>query len=240
MANFLFGDIDMATMIRFLLLTLYSICKDLEQLNWDAIAALSAVIACSISMYQISEERKLSNQQILFDKRTDIVILLFELLKCKNNAVVLFTQKDDDGLIIVWDMAANYLTETAEMQDVYNAYSNLDNANKKRKLLIAVQKLKETGYKSKLIFPEPIGTRLYNFFVAYGELLMALYRYVVAAKRIEEVNKKWSPLKQPKPNKKVQEIVKCEYNEVYSEWNDLQKAAEAIKGEEIDTYIKLV
>ena len=61
-------------------MVLYYTCKDLAQLNWDALAAVSAVIACSISMYQISEERKLSNKQALFDKRTDIAVLLFELV----------------------------------------------------------------------------------------------------------------------------------------------------------------
>lgn len=82
-------------MIYLSLLVLYYTCKDLAQLNWDALAAVSAVIACSISMYQISEERKLSNKQALFDKRTDIAVLLFELLKCKNDAGFLFTQEDE-------------------------------------------------------------------------------------------------------------------------------------------------
>ena len=130
-------------MISNLLLALYYTCKNLAQLNWEALAAVSAAIACSISMYQISEERKLSNKQVLFDKRTDIAVLLFQLLKCKNDAALLFTQEDDKGIIIVWDMAANYLTGTAEMQDTYNAYANPNNADEKRKLLTAIQKLKE-------------------------------------------------------------------------------------------------
>lgn len=227
-------------MIYLLLLISYCICKVLAQLNWDAIAALSAAIACSISMYQISEERKLSNKQVLFDKRADIAILLFELLKCKNDSAFLFTQKDDNGIVIVWDIAANYLTGTAEMQDTYNAYSNPDNTDEKRKLLIVIQNLKETGYKSKLLFPEPMGTRLCEFFTAYGELLMALYRYTVAKKNLEESSKKWSPLQYPAVNKDAQEIVKCKYNEFYLKWNDLQKVTENIDANEIDAYIKLI
>ena len=227
-------------MIYLSLLVLYYTCKDLAQLNWDALAAVSAVIACSISMYQISEERKLSNKQALFDKRTDIAVLLFELLKCKNDAAFIFTQEDEKDIIIVWDMAANYLTGTAEMQDTYNAYANPNNADEKRKLLTVIQKLKETGYKSKLLFPEPMGTHLCEFFTVYGELLMALYRYTVAWKDLEEINKKWPPLQYPEINKNAQKVVKCEYNEFYLKWNILQKLAESIKVEEIDTYTKLI
>lgn len=191
-------------------------------------------------MYQISEERKLSNKQVLFDKRTDIAILLFKLLKCEKDATFLFAQQDDNDIVIVWDMAANYLTGTAEMQDAYNAYSNPDNADEKRKLLIVIQKLKETGYKSKLLFPEPMGACLYEYFTVYGELLMTLYQYTVAMKNLEESSKKWPPLQYPEVNKKVQVIVKCAYNEVYSKWYNLQKVAKIIKDEEIDTYIKLI
>lgn len=227
-------------MINTLLLVLYDICKDFAQLNWDALAAVSAVIACSISMYQISEERKLSNKQVLFDKRADIAVLLFELLKCKNNAAFLFTQEDKKDIIIVWDMAANYLTGTTEMQDTYNAYANPNNADEKRKLLTVIQKLKETGYKSRLLFPEPMGAHLCEFFTVYGELLMALYRYTVARKNLEESNKEWPPLQYPETNNNVQEVVKCEYNEFYLKWNILQKLAESIKIEEIDTYTKLI
>ena len=41
-------------MISNLLLALYYTCKNLAQLNWEALAAVSAAIACSISMYQMS------------------------------------------------------------------------------------------------------------------------------------------------------------------------------------------
>lgn len=69
---------------------------------------------------------------------------------------------------------------------------------------------------------------------------MALYRYTVAWKDLEEVNKKWPPLQYPETNKNAQKVVKCEYNEFYLKWNILQKLAESIKVEEIDTYTKLI
>ena len=228
-------------MVSFLLSAILDIGKDLMQINWNAIAALSAVVACSISMYQISEERKLTNKQILFNKRIDISVLLFKLLNCQNNAKSFFTKKDNNfNSIIVWNRVADCLTGIDELHEIYDAYLNPNDNNSRRKLLIKIQKLEEIAYKSKLLFPLPIGPQLDDFYTTYSKLLMALYQYRIASEELHETNKKWPPLQYPDSSKDMQDIVKHEYDKFYLEWNKLQKIAQSIKIEDVNSYIKLI
>lgn len=224
-----------------LLSALLDICKDLMQINWDVIAALSAVGACSISIYQISEERKLSNKQVLFDKRIRISILLFKLLNCQNKAESIFSSKNSTrSNFIAWECVADCLTGIDELHETYNAYLNPDSSNDRRKLLIAIQGLEEMGYKSELLFPSPIGLQLNEFYSTYSTLLMVLYQYRIALRELHKANKKWSPLEYPDLNKDMQDIVEFEYCKVHSTLNKLQRISQTIKMEEVNTYIKLI
>lgn len=220
-----------------LLSLVWNLCKKWIYPNWEAISTIFAGLACSISMHQISAERKLSNKQSLFEKRVDIIVLFSKLIKCKDNSAMFFAKNEDnDNIYFDWGMATNYLLSTGELHEVYAAYSNPDDDSEKRKLLIAIQELGDIGYKVKLLFPESIGAKLYDFFLIYGELLMSIYRYRTGIQHLERTEEKLCP----KSYRKVLAIVKNEYNEVLSQWDRLQTVAESIKIENLDECTKLV
>lgn len=137
------------------------------------------------------EEQKLSNKQVLFDKRLNISASIFNLTNCEKQVESVFTNKSNDT--IDWNIAVDYLTRTSELQKILNAYDNPEDTDAKKKLLVEIQKLDETGYKSKLVFPNPTGEKLSIYFSLYGELLLSLYNYKIARYGSYEENRdRWS------------------------------------------------
>lgn len=183
------------------------------------------------------EEQKLSNKQVLFDKRLNISASIFNLTNCEKQVESIFTNKSNDT--IDWNIAVDYLTRTSELQKILNEYDNPEDTDAKKKLLVEIQKLDETGYKSKLVFPNPTGEKLSIYFSLYGELLLSLYNYKIARYSLDELLNEKSIFQSPEAVIEAQNNVKDKYIEINNKWKALQKASKEIKLEEIDAITKL-
>lgn len=224
-------------MLDLIFLVISNIYIDLIHINWEALATIVAILACSITLSNLREEQKLSNKQVLFDKRLNISASIFNLTNCEKQVESIFTNKSN--YTIDWNIAVDYLTRTSELQKILNAYDNPEDTDAKKKLLVEIQKLDETGYKSKLVFPNPTGEKLSIYFSLYGELLLSLYNYKIARYSLDELLNEKSIFQSPEAVIEAQNNVKDKYIEINNKWKALQKASKEIKLEEIDAITKV-
>lgn len=142
----------------------------------SAIVALTAIFA----LFQTHRQIKLSNKQILFNRRLDKYLLaksLIELYKDNINLLDYKDNKDDEAIIV--DFQFINLTNIEYLKDIACIISDPKNNEYKTNFLIKIEELKKLSTEIKFIFPNKESQYLSKFVFNYQNILMELYKYQV-------------------------------------------------------------
>lgn len=177
-----------------------------------------------ITLIELYRDRKINNNQFLFERRLEIYTLLVKLKKLEESNKFLFSKKTTNyfytGILV-------YLTNCSELESMANVLSNLEEEKDKNHIAFLTKKewlifLSETA---DLTFESPYNVYIAEYLLNYAELLHSIYRYHRFMKELEKETK--MPLTQ-KLNE--QEIP---HQEIINQYNKLLDSSKLINLNEI-------
>lgn len=185
-----------------------------------------------IALFQSNKQTKLSNKQNLFNDRVNIYLIFKGLIQLyKENQDTIEKEKNDD-LYLSSEYVLGDLVNNAYLEIMAGVIGKTLQQPYQKDFLTKIEEIKNVAEKTKFIYEKDVNNYIYNFIVAYEELLMQLYKYSVLIYRMREMEKQI-------PNKEgIREIAKSakeieHRNKLFDKFNNLKKAYRDIEENQI-------
>ena len=182
------------------------------QITISDIFIVIPIILSIIALFQTSKQIKLSNNQLLFQKRIEIYTLLKLLLKGQEEAKVWILMEKEitrTNLIIVG------LTNNSKLESICNGWNDDEETPENHKNVLAqIETLKIIGQECQFVFSGTHGMVLKEYFENYAKTIHSVYRFHV----IENKNKTG-----------CDEIYQNASDEIKKAYKDLISSSEKIK-----------
>lgn len=143
---------------------------------------LSTVVAITaiFALFQTHRQIKLSNKQLLFNRRLDKYLLSKSLIELyKDNIKLLDYNDNKDNEAIIVDFQFTNLTNVEYLKDITCIIGEPKNNEYKNNFLIKIEELKKLSTEIKFIFPNKESQYLSEFVFNYQNVLMELYKYQI-------------------------------------------------------------
>ena len=159
--------------------------ESILNLVFSIVTASIAIIAVVISVIQI----KKSNKQALFERRLKAYLTvkwmknLCDEHESISNHYLEEAQKEpllDIDLLFLW------MTNCSALEEIQPVINHSLEEDFQRKYLLKIEELKNLCEEVQLIFPNNNGQKLADFIFHYTEMLVSIYKYKVAIKRIKK------------------------------------------------------
>ena len=132
--------------------------------------AIIAIVISVISLIESNKQVKLSNKQFLFEKRIKTFVYLKSAADlCGDN--LKYIQDSNRTSIKPYDYIASLLTNSVCFSEIYAAFEDISDTDKKRIFLIKQSEIKEIAEQSILIFPKEFATYIKEYLLVYLDLL---------------------------------------------------------------------
>lgn len=159
-------------------------------ISWDMVCTIvtagAAVVALVVSVTQI----RMSNKQQLLDRRLHLWIKAHGLMGlCEHNRSSL--ERREEGPEFANDHLFLNLTNNSYLYDIGPAVNHVQEQDWQLRLLVKLEELKEAALEIELVFKGSAAKALGEFVANYAELLMAMYRYQIMLKHLDETGKQF-------------------------------------------------
>lgn len=153
------------------------------------ITAIISLIIAIAALFQANNQIKISNKQNLFNGRLKIYLLFNGLMELYNSNKGFIEEDKEDEIFFSSDFILSMLTNNSYLE-IMSKVINKPLCQEEQKIFLSkIEELKNEAEKTKFIFNEETSNYLFDFIIAYEEVLMSLYKYCVlidSMRRIQE------------------------------------------------------
>lgn len=153
----------------------------------SAFAGIGSAIVAIVALMHTRKQIKLSNKQILFDKRIENYIIATGLIQLyRENCKFINEEKDEP--ILSNSSYFMLLTNNIYLEEITSAIDNPLKEPNHKELLIKLENLKEVSTKIKFLFAGMASDLLGDFVLRYQKLLFEMYKYQTIINKINKEN----------------------------------------------------
>lgn len=152
--------------------------------NSDLLLSTVSIVISIFALFQTKKQINLSNKHHLFEKRMQSFSFCYKCF-CLVDKNIEYISEDkicqNPGAIL------SYLTNTAALEMITGSIAQMKDIDKDDKqytthkivVLTRLEEIEQSAYEDELIWDNQYANKLYNFILAYKELLLALYKYTL-------------------------------------------------------------
>lgn len=158
----------------------------------ELIINLGAVLTGVIAIFISVGDRKLSNKQVLFDKRARVYSEAIAFVNLfKQNEKKVKEMVDEKNYFFAIDMFFSYLTNNRYLQNTNKCLSEPLGSEAHKDFLVKLEDIKSLSLEIELIFKEGDAKLLSDFILAYGETLFTVFQYHILFEKMSSYNDKY-------------------------------------------------
>lgn len=158
----------------------------------ELIINLGAVLTGIIAIFISVGDRKLSNKQVLFDKRARVyseATAFVNLFKQNEKNVKEMVEKKK--FLRAIDLFFSYLTNNRYLENTNKCLSEPLGSEAHKDFLVKLEDIKSLSLEIELIFKEEDAKLLSDFILAYGETLFAVFQYHILFEKMRSYSVKY-------------------------------------------------
>lgn len=151
--------------------------------DWNFwLSVVTATIAIA-ALIQSQQQIRLSNKQLLFDKRVENYIIALGLMQLYKSNCFYIEQKGKDEPYYAIDYMFALMTNNSYLEQITPAIKNPLEPPCHKEFLIKLEDIKDVSTKLKFLFSGTASVMLGDFVFCYQELLYAMYQYEIFMKK---------------------------------------------------------
>lgn len=227
--------------ILFCILNFFNISiSDMIEITAIIISLITSIKAINLTKEQI----KLSNKQELFKSRFEIYRLIKKIDELCSNNLMLLDKSDKDDIMAI-GLLMNCLTNSVDFYEAILVITNEDNLEYKKRFLTIIEKLKDKGLESQLLFPYNYSDFIYNYFNSYAKLLTKMHQYSKIIDKTYKIRNN-STLSEKEKNDEINKLLHGKMknditNEMFEYKDELEQLHNRFKSsiEELEKYMNI-
>lgn len=200
----------------------------------ECIATIISLIIAVVALIQSYSQTKISNKQNLFNERIRSYLLINGLMQLYRENKRIIEEDKKEGIYFLSDFLLGVLVNNSYLEIMAKVIGKPLHQSEQGEFLKKIEELKNDSEKTRFIFNGDIAEYLYDFIIAYEEVLMELYKYSVLIDSMRKIQEQI-------PNKDdingiAKEVNEIEYRErLFYKFKRLTKAFNDIETKKIVT-----
>ena len=156
----------------------------------DVLCTIITTIATIVALFLSVRQIKLSNKQLLFERRLKIYLLAVSFISLCKEHYNLLSPKEKERPQFAIDQTFLWLTNNSYMEKHANAIQNPLKQPFHKEFLSKCEALKKAALEAQVIFEGEVASAYSDFILAYEATLFSIYQYQIIINQMMEKNEK--------------------------------------------------